>query len=100
MVVAGVNLVKSTGHFDVVHDVLQTKNDVYLCGALWTVANMCQSQLGSEVVREYEWIQKLMDIAHTHHNYTVRGMALSALGFASTSNFVRCALHSSTNLSP
>jgi hypothetical protein len=84
-----VNLVKSTGHFDVVNDVLRTKNDVHLCGALWTIAHMCQSQLGSEIVREYEWIQKLMDIAQTHHKYLVRGMALSALGFASSSNFVR-----------
>jgi hypothetical protein len=91
--VAGVNLVESTCHFNIVNDVLQTRNDAHLCGALWTIAHLCQSQLGSEVVREREWIQKVISVSRTHHNYRVRGTALSALGLASSSNFVRCVLN-------
>jgi hypothetical protein len=86
---AGVLLAKSTGHFKIVNAALQTKNDAHVCGALWTVANLCQSQLGSEIVQEFEWVQRVMDIAQTHHNYLVRGMALSALGLCSVSSFVR-----------
>ena len=72
---------------------LQTKNDSLLCGAFWTIAHLCQSQLGSEVVREYQWIHNLIDAAQRHHNYLVRGIALSALGFSSSSHFVRYLLY-------
>jgi hypothetical protein len=88
--VSGVNLAKSTGHFSVVHQAFQSANNAHLCGALWTIAHLCQSQLGSEIVREHEWIQKVIHVSRTHHNYLVRGVALSALGLASSSNFVRC----------
>ena len=90
-------LAKSTGHFKIVNAALQTKNDAHVCGALWTVANLCQSQLGSEIVQEFEWVQRVMDIAQTHHNYLVRGMALSALGLCSVSSFVRFVFPYSTN---
>ncbi len=73
----------------IVDTALQTKNDAHLCGALWTVASLCQSLLGSEIVRDFEWIQKVIDIAQTHRNYLVRGVALSALGLCSVSSFVR-----------
>jgi hypothetical protein len=86
---AGVYLVKATGHFNFVNSALRTKNDAHVCGALWTVANLCQSQQGSEIVREFEWVQRVMDISQTHRNYLVRGMALSALGLCSASSFVR-----------
>jgi hypothetical protein len=89
MHVAGVNLAKTTGHFDVINSAFLTKNNAHLCGAVWTIAHLCQSQLGSEIVRENEWIQKVIHVVQTHHNYLVRGVALSALGLASSSNFVR-----------
>jgi hypothetical protein len=92
-VFAGVELVKSTGHFNDVNAALQTKKDAHICGALWTVASLCQSQLGSEIVQEYQWIPIVICLAKYHQNYLVRGMALSALGLSSTSNFVRCACH-------
>ncbi len=87
--VVGVNLVKSTGHFTVVHQAFQSGNNAHLCGALWTIAHLCQSQLGSEIVRENEWIQEVLRVAQFHHNYLVRGVALSALGLASSSSFIR-----------
>jgi hypothetical protein len=90
--VVGVNLAKSTGHFDVVDQAFQSTNNAHLCGALWTIAHLCQSQLGGEIVRKHEWIQKVIYVSQTHHNYLVRGVALSALGLASSSNFVRCGL--------
>jgi hypothetical protein len=86
---AGVNLAKSTGHFNVINSAFMTKNNAHLCGAVWTIAHLCQSQLGSEIVRENEWIQQVIHVVQTHHNYLVRGVALSALGLASSSNYVR-----------